>query len=206
MSNVKQDRIDRLAKAREERLKNNPPAYKEYSQYVVNLPEDHEFSFKRVREWIKEAKGHKAAAMQAYRADSKLRAKYEEWNSYVSQLEAYLRTGGYSSLFAGGNMEEKVKNECIAMAYYPNGKPKRTFGVFYRDCWAEWTPEMENDEREAYGMPRLEYNEKGYQIVDRPSASTKKKKAKSKRKPMGILEKQAFVERMRKAREARANK
>ena len=46
MSNVKQDRIDRLAKAREERLKNNPPAYKEYSQYVVNLPEDHEFSFK----------------------------------------------------------------------------------------------------------------------------------------------------------------
>lgn len=65
---------------------------------------------------------------------------------------------------------------------------------------------MENDEREAYGMPRLEYNEKGYQIVDRPSASTKKKKAKSKRKPMGILEKQAFVERMRKAREARANK
>ena len=143
--------------------------------------------------------------MQAYRIDSKLRAKYEEWNSYVSQLESYLRTGGYSSLFAGGNMEKKVKNECIAMAYYPNGKPKRTFGVFYRDCYAEWTPEMENDERESYGMPRQEYNEKGYLIV---AGNTKSKKTttKKKRKPMGLLQKQAFVERMKKARESKLTK
>jgi hypothetical protein len=202
---IKQDRIDRLAKAREERLKNNPPAYKEFCQYVVNLPEEHEFSFKKVRGWIKEAKGHKAAAMQAYRADSKLRAKYEEWNSYVSQLESYLRTGGYSSMFAGGNMEKKVKNECIAMAYYPNGKPKRQIGVWYRDCYAEWTPEMENDEREAYDMPRQEYSDKGYVIVDGSTTSTSTP-TKKKRKPMGLLQKQAFVERMKKAREAKLTK
>ena len=153
MPESKDDKIARLAKAREERYKKNPPEYKQFCQEVVNLPEDHQFSFKKVREWIKEAKGHKAAAWQAYRmGETKSRAHYETWNSYVSQLESYLRTGGYSSLFAGGNMEKKVKRQCLAMAYYPNGKPKREIGVWYSDYRMEWTPELENEERISFGM------------------------------------------------------
>jgi len=203
MPESKDGKIARLAKAREERYKKNPPEYKQFCQEVVNLPEDHQFSFKKVREWIKEAKGHKAAAWQAYRmGETKSRAHYETWNSYVSQLESYLRTGGYSSLFAGGNMEKKVKRQCIAMAYYPNGKPKREIGVWYSDYRMEWTPELENEERMAFGMEPNVYNEKGYIIVDR--APAKKKTTKRKKKPMTAAQKKAFVERMKKAREAKA--
>ena len=203
MPESKDDKIARLAKAREERYKKNPPEYKQICQEVVNLPEDHQFSFKKVREWIKEAKGHKAAAWQAYRmGETKSRAQYETWNSYVSQLESYLRTGGYSSLFAGGNMEKKVKRQCLAMAYYPNGKPKREIGVWYSDYRMEWTPELENEERVSFGMEPNVYNEKGYIIVDR--APAKKKTTKRKKKPMSAAAKKAFVARMKKAREAKA--
>ena len=59
--NDKQERIDRLAKAREERFKKNPPAYKHYDASVVAKPDDDEFSLKNVREWIKEAKSLRQA-------------------------------------------------------------------------------------------------------------------------------------------------
>jgi hypothetical protein len=64
---------------------------------------------------------------------------------------------------------------------------------------------MENDEREAYDMPRQEYSDKGYVIVDGSTTSTSTP-TKKKRKPMGLLQKQAFVERMKKAREAKLTK
>ena len=53
---TKQEKIDRLAKAREARYKKNPPAYKQFAASVVAKPDDDEFSLKNVREWIKEAK------------------------------------------------------------------------------------------------------------------------------------------------------
>jgi hypothetical protein len=135
----------------------------------------------------------------------KERASYEKWNSYVTQLEGYLRTGGYTSMFYGGSMEGKVKSICIAMAYHPNGKPKRQFGVYYKDYMQEWTPELENEERKAFGMTALDINEAGHVMVERSSSPTSKK-AKAKRKPMGILQKKAFVERMAKARAAKTAK
>ena len=55
------DKIDRLAKAREARFAKNPPEYKMYAKEVVALPDDHDFSMKNVRQWIKEAKAHKQA-------------------------------------------------------------------------------------------------------------------------------------------------
>ena len=49
----KQAAVERLAKAREKRLKENPPEYKNIAQKVQNLPEDHTFSMQNVKEWIK---------------------------------------------------------------------------------------------------------------------------------------------------------
>ena len=57
----KQAAADRLAKAREARYKKNPPKYSQFSKHVVALPDDHEFSLKNVREWVKEAKAHRQA-------------------------------------------------------------------------------------------------------------------------------------------------
>jgi hypothetical protein len=106
-------------------------------------------------------------------------------------------------MFAGGDMEKTVQKYCIAMAYYDNGKPKRELGVYYNDYMQVWTPELENEEREAFGMKPLKYNDKGYIMVEGKSI-TKKKSTKKKRKPMTEAQKAAFVERMRKAREKKA--
>ena len=45
----KQAAAERLAKAREERYKKNPPKYSQFCKHVVALPDDHEFSLKNVR-------------------------------------------------------------------------------------------------------------------------------------------------------------
>ena len=194
---------DRLAKAREARFAKNPPKYSQYCKEVVALPEDHDFSLKNVRAWIKEARAHKAAEHRSHVAGTKgALARRETWNAYISQLESYLRTGAYCSLFAGGDMNKKVSKVCIAMAYHSNGKPKREFGVYYKDYMQVWTPELENEERISYGMKPLKFNDKGYILVNSTSKKTKKKQ--SNRKPMTEAQKAAFVERMRKAREKKA--
>ena len=194
---------DKLAKARAARFAKNPPKYTQYSKEVVALPDDHDFSLQNVRGWIKEAKAHKAAEHRSHVAGTKgALARRETWNAYISQLESYLRTGAYCSMFAGGDMNKKVSKVCISMGYHSNGKPKREFGVYYKDYMTVWTPELENEERVAYGMKPLKYNEKGHIIVN--STSRKAKKKKSNRKPMTEAQKAAFVERMRKARENKA--
>ena len=194
---------DRLAKAREARFAKNPPKYSQYCKEVVSLPDDHDFSLKNVRAWIKEARAHKAAEHRSHVAGTKgALARRETWNAYISQLESYLRTGAYCSLFAGGDMNKKVSKICIAMGYLPNGKPKREFGVYYPDYMQVWTPELENEERVSYGMKPLKFNDKGHILVN--SVSKKPKKKQSNRKPMTEAQKAAFVERMRKAREKKA--
>lgn len=194
---------ERLAAAREQRFAKNPPAYAQYSQAVVALPDEDDFSMKNVRSWIKEAKAHKLSEHRSHLAGTNgALARRETWNSYIGQLENYLRTGGYSSMFAGGDMEKRVSKYCIAMAYYDNGKPKREMGVYYNDFMQVWTPELENEEREAFGMPLLNFTEKGTILVE--STSKVKAKPKKKKKPMTAAQKAAFVERMRKAREKKA--
>ena len=88
---------DRLAKAREERYKKNPPKYSQFAPQVVALPEDDEFSLKNVREWIKEARAHKMAEHRSHVGGMKgALARRTTWESYISQLESYLRTGAVS--------------------------------------------------------------------------------------------------------------
>ena len=193
-------RAERLAAAREKRYKENPPAYKQYSPHVVALPDDDEFSLKNVRQWIKEARAHKLAEHRAHvGGDKGALARRITWESYISHLESYLKNGDYIGKFAGGDMERKVKFKCVAMAYYPNGKPKREMGVWYPDYMCEWTPELENSERRAYGMPEIEFTENGHILVktNRPA----KKKTTKKKRTMSPEQKAAFVERMKKARE-----
>ena len=48
-------------------------------------------------------------------------------------------------LFYGPQQQNKIKQRVMlnGMAYYANGKPKRTVGVWYEDLAQEWTKEME---------------------------------------------------------------
>ena len=170
---------------------------------MVAKPDDDEFSLKNVREWIKEAKSLKQAEHRNHVSGVKgALAKKTTWDSYIGQMEGYLRTGDWQSKFAGARMERKVKTQCIAMAYYPDGRPKRELGVWYPDVRAEWTPELDNEERVAYGLKPLTYTESGAIQIE---GTRKKKKTttKRKRKPMTAAQKKAFVERMKKAREAK---
>ena len=201
--NNKQERIDRLAKAREARYKKNPPAYKQFAASVVAKPDDDEFSLKNVREWIKEARSLKQAEHRNHVAGVQgALARKTTWESYIGQMESYLRTGDWCSKFAGPRMEKRVKTICVAMAYYPDGRPKREMGVWYPDVRDVWTPELDNEERVAYGLKPLTYTESGAIQIE---GTRKKKKAttKRKRKPMTAAQKKAFVERMKKAREAK---
>ena len=202
----KQKKLTNLAKAREAKAKKNPPKYNQFSPYVVSLDEDHPFSLKNVRGWIKSAREHKTAAQHAFRAGvNGALADREKWSSYISQLESYLRSGSYVSLFAGDNMEKRVQMYCHSLAYYSNGKPKRQIGVYYNDYMQVWTSELENEERESYGMEPLEFTEQGYVLVKGDTVSTKGK-TKRKRKPMTEEQKAALVERLKLAREAKAKK
>jgi hypothetical protein len=201
----RQARADRLAVAREKRYQENPPAYKQFSPHVVALPDDDDFSLKNVREWIKEARSHKQAEHRSHQAGTKgALAKRITWEGYISQLESYLKSGDYISPFAGGDMERRVGQKCVAMAYFPNGKPKRQIGVWYKDYMTEWTPELENAERLDWGMDELKFSESGSVLVEDKPYDKKADKPTRKKRTMSPEAKAAFVERMRKAREKNA--
>ena len=49
-------------------------------------------------------------------------------------------------MFSGKHEEQKVIPTCIAMAYYPDGTPKRDVGVFYPDIDMVWSKGMDEFE------------------------------------------------------------
>ena len=134
----------------EMRAKKKPAEYKYISKSVLALPDDDPYSFKNVKEWIKENKLQVSALGQQARgrnvapkekqtalnlADSK--------KAYIRYCEFYLRTGDWVGLFSGANEEHKVVPRVIAMAYNPDGTPKRSVGFWYPDIKTVWTKEMD---------------------------------------------------------------
>ena len=142
----KQAARDRLAKARANR---GPSQNKLIAENVRNLPDDNPLSLKSVRGWIKENKD----LLQAIKSfqDSrewKEREKYLQVQTYVSNLEAYLRDGVYRDMFYGSQMQNKITQRVTHMAYYPDGTPKRTVGFVYPDIGV-YTQEMANEDNGA---------------------------------------------------------
>ena len=139
----KQAARERLAKARENR---GPSTNKLIAENVRNLPDEDTLSLKNVRPWLKENK-ELLASMRVYKdsKDPKERMSYQKVETYVSNIESYLRHGVWVDLFYGSQQQNKIKQRVMlnGMAYYANGKPKRTVGVWYEDLAQEWTKEME---------------------------------------------------------------
>lgn len=139
----KQAARERLAKARENR---GPSTNKLIAESVRNLPDEDTLSLKNVRPWLKENK-ELLASMRTFKdsKDSKDRMSYQKVETYVSNIESYLRHGVWVDIFYGSQQQNKIKQRVMlnGMAYYANGKPKRTVGTWYEDLAQEWTKEME---------------------------------------------------------------
>ena len=141
---------DRLAKMRE---KKKPAEYKNIAKSVLALPDNDTYSFKNVKEWIKENKLQISALGQQARStstESKEKRKAsnlaDSKKAYIRYCEHYLKHGDWIGIFSGASEEHKVVPRCVAIAYYPDGTPKRSVGVFYPDINAVWSKGMDESE------------------------------------------------------------
>ena len=144
----KQQLRDQLEKAR---AKRKPAEYKNIHASVLALPDEDNYSLKNVKEWIKESKEKVAAFNKVARSfrstpQDKQRASNDAdaKKAYIRYCEHYLRTGDWIGIKSGLHEEHLVIPKCVAMAYNPDGTPKRTVGVYYSDLHAVWTKEMDN--------------------------------------------------------------
>lgn len=142
----KQAARDRLAKARANR---GPSQNKMIAENVRNLPDENPLSLKSVRGWIKENK-ELLNSIRDFKTskDWKQRDTFNRTQSYVANLEAYLRDGTYRDMFYGSQMQNKILYHVTAMAYHKDGTPKRTVGYHYPDIGV-YTQEMANEDNAA---------------------------------------------------------
>ena len=102
----KQAAAARLAAAR---AKKGEPKYSQYDQAVVNLPDDHKLSFKKVRQWIKANKEKLPLLKKAVRLKERGSiAKLAITEGYISNMESYLRNGLWLDLFYGEDQEHST--------------------------------------------------------------------------------------------------
>ena len=132
------------------RKKRKPAEYKNVNERVLVLPDDDTYSFKNVKEWIKHNKEMVAALSKqgkgrhvGEKEQRKVEIQAASRKAYSRYCEHYLKTGDWIGMFSGQDEEHKVVPRCVAMAYYPDGTPKRSVGVFYPDINIVWTNEME---------------------------------------------------------------
>ena len=137
----------------EMRAKKKPAEYKNIAKSVIALPDDDTYSFKNVKAWIKENKLQVSALGQQSRntsAEPKERqrasALADSKKAYIRYCEHYLKHGDWIGIFSGANEEHKVVPRCVALAYYDDGTPKRSVGVFYPDIGAVWSKGMDESQ------------------------------------------------------------
>lgn len=141
---------ERLALAREKKLKENPPKNLSLHPSLRSLPDDHYLHPKKVREWIKTQKDLRATIQKQVRQNVKgALAKFYTHDGYVKNMEKYLRNGEWEDLFYGEYQEKKMKMACIKLAYHHRGKyaglVKRSVGIYYSDIGCEWTKDMNKE-------------------------------------------------------------
>ena len=163
------------------RAKKKPPEYKNVSKYVLSLDDEEPYSFKNVKEWIKHNK-EMISMLQARARNRETSSKDKQHSlnmadnkkAFIRYIEHYIKTGDWIGMFSGRDEQNKVIPKCVAMAYYPDGTPKRNVGVFYPDIKAVWTKEMNEldyrgeDGTIGYGnAPVRAYNKKLQAMTDK---------------------------------------
>ena len=139
------------------RKKRKPAEYKNVNERVLTLPDDDTYSFKNVKGWIKhnkemvvalgkQGRGRHVGEKEQRKAESQTASR----KAYIRYCEYYLKTGDWIGIFSGQDEEHKVISRCVAMAYYPDGTPKRSVGVFYPDIGVVWSKGMDESEYGTY--------------------------------------------------------
>ena len=133
------------------RAKKKPPEYKNVHKYVLGLDDEEPYSLKNVKVWIKHNK--ELITMLNARARNKdmspkdkqqALTQADDKKAYIRYIEHYIKTGDWIGMFSGQNEMKRVIPKVVAMAYYPDGTPKRTVGYWYPDIESVWTKEMES--------------------------------------------------------------
>ena len=131
------------------RAKKKPAEYKNIAKSVLEKPDDDKLSMKNVKAWIKEAKDIASAhAKNSRNRNITPGVRQHELNlaeskkAYIRQMEHYLKSGDWIADFMGAQENEKTQWKSVAMAYYPDGTPKRNVGVWYPDIKMVLTNEM----------------------------------------------------------------
>ena len=138
---------------KEMRKKRKPADPKNVYKTVRALPDDDIYSLKNIKEWIKHNKEMVSALNKQgkgrYVGEKERKVVENQATSrkaYIGLCEHYLKSGDWVAMFSGKDEEHKVIPRCIAMAYYPDGTPKRSVGVFYPDINAVWSKGMDETE------------------------------------------------------------
>lgn len=140
--------VERLAKARELR---GHDGSKSVHPLLLEMDEDSPVHWKKVREWIKEITVE-LRAKKSFRdsKDAKQRVEYRTLEVYLANLKRYLDSSIWLDSRYGRHRESKTQTVVTTMAYYPDGRPKRSVGNFYTDV-GEYTMEMKEHDDRIYG-------------------------------------------------------
>lgn len=134
---------ERLAKAREKRLSENPPQYKNIASNVLALTEDDDLNMNNVKKWIKTQKELASKyRLEARQGVKGAEARQVRAENYARNMQNYLENGTWLDMYWGEFGENKIGYVCKHMAYDENGEPKRSPGVFYPDINRVWGEEM----------------------------------------------------------------
>ena len=101
---------ERLRVAREKRLRENPPKYANIHSTVLEKPDEHPFSRKKVVQWIKTQKSLLSSERGNVRRKVKgAEAKVADHTAYIRHCEWYLRHGDWIDNRYGEYQEKKTK-------------------------------------------------------------------------------------------------
>ena len=138
----KQQLRDQLDAARKKKA---PAEYKNVHPIVLAKPDDAPLSLKSIKKAIK----HNKDKASSFLTNSRRRGASPKQSiadkisadgakAYIRFMEHYLRTGDWISDYMGDDEEKKTQWKCVAMAYNPDGTPKRSKGVYYPDIGMVW--------------------------------------------------------------------
>ena len=168
----------RLEKAREKRKEKNP----DYGQSALplvlrDLPEEHPRHPKKVKEWIKTQKDLASSERGNVRQKIKgAAAQLAIHEGYIKHMLKYLRDGDWIDNFYGEHQQNKINHRCVVMAYYDDGTPKRSVGIYYPDMGCVYTQEMFNEEKGISNVKPKKRKRKGKRQRNTGSVAKVKKK------------------------------